>query len=95
MSEIFSPGVYVWWNSTEELKSDIIKAKKFVPPLKRVPGYPLFPGVGSSAPGPRLSPDSLQQKSVSADHSQIAPARIRIMNWAQTQRRDRWETSEG
>lgn len=80
MSEIFSPGVYVWSNSTEELKSDIIKAKKFVPPLKRVPGYPLFPGVGSSAPGPRLSPDSLQQKSVSADHSRIAPARIRIMN---------------
>lgn len=28
MSEIFSPGVYVWSNSTEELKSDIIKAKK-------------------------------------------------------------------
>lgn len=54
--------------------------KKIVPPLKRVPGYPLCPVVGSSAPGPRLSPDSLQQKSVSADHSRIAPARIRIIN---------------
>lgn len=42
-------------------------------PLEPVPGSPLCLGVGSSAAGPRLSPGSLQQRSVSAGHSLIAP----------------------
>lgn len=44
-----------------------------VAPLQPVPGSPLCLGVGSSAAGPRLSPGSLQQRSVSAGHSPIAP----------------------
>lgn len=44
-----------------------------VSPLEAVPGPPLCLGVGSSAAGPRLSPGSLQQRSLSAGHSQIAP----------------------
>lgn len=44
-----------------------------VSPLEPVPGSPLCLGVGSSAAGPRLSPGSLQRRSVSAGHSPIAP----------------------
>lgn len=46
---------------------------KDVSPLEPVPGSPLCLGVGSSAAGPRPSPGSLQQRSVSAAHSLIAP----------------------
>lgn len=45
-------------------------------PLEPVPGSPLCPGDGSSAAGPRLSPGSLRQWSVSAGHNLISPTWI-------------------
>lgn len=42
-------------------------------PLEPVPGSPLGLEAVSSAAGPRLSPASLQRRSVSAGHSRIAP----------------------
>lgn len=62
--------IFVFRGTLDESKRE----RRDVSPLEPVPGSPLSLGVGSSAAGPRLSPGSLQQRSVSAGHSLIAPA---------------------